>query len=193
VAVLAVRFGGDRLDLLYRRLDSAPTALWTASPSDLRTPSTHGPSVGRAGAVKVAPPLSKQKRGWDVGQNADIVRTAWDAFLAADIEGAAATTADDAEIVIPETLPWGGTYHGPDGLKEMIMKLLGTVAEARPQPNAFLEAEDNQVVTPVTGWLRSKSGKELTESALWLYTIRDGKVSRAEFFSDTAGIRDTLA
>jgi ketosteroid isomerase-like protein len=128
-----------------------------------------------------------------VGQNADTVRTAWDAFLNADLEGSAATTADDAEIVIPETLPWGGTYHGPDGLKEMIMKLLGSVAEARPEPKAFLETDDGHVVTPVTGWLRSKSGKELTESALWLYEVDNGKVKRAEFFSDTAGIRDTLA
>jgi hypothetical protein len=57
-----------------------------------------------------------------MGANADLVRSGWEAFGKGDLDAAVATTSDSAEIVIPDSLPWGGTYTGPDGFKEMIGK-----------------------------------------------------------------------
>ncbi|MDQ3895008.1 MAG: hypothetical protein M3292_10195, partial [Actinomycetota bacterium] len=58
-----------------------------------------------------------------------------------------------------------------------------------PSPRGFFEAEGEQVVVPVDIDARTKAGKDLASSVLWLYELRDGKIVRAELFADTA---DTL-
>jgi ketosteroid isomerase-like protein len=127
-----------------------------------------------------------------MGANADTVREAWEAFGRGDIDGATSTTDDSAEIVVPETLPWGGTYRGPDGFKEMIGKFMGELEEFNAQPQTFLEADDDHVVVPVGGSARTKSGNELAIRALWLYQVRGGKLVRADFYGDTAATLDAL-
>ena len=69
-----------------------------------------------------------------MGANADTVKNGWDAFARGDMDAATATTSDSAEIVVPESLPWGGTYTGPDGFKEMIGKFAVQLRRAQAEP-----------------------------------------------------------
>lgn len=126
-----------------------------------------------------------------MGANADLVRKAWEAFGRGDLDGATANTDDSAEISVPETLPWGGTYRGPDGFKEMIGRFMGAMEEFDAQPRAFLEADD-YVIVPVAGRARTKSGNELEVRALWLYQLKDGALVKAEFYGDTAATLEAL-
>ena len=71
-----------------------------------------------------------------MGANADTVKNGWDAFAKGDMDAATSTTSDSAEIVIPESLPWGGTYTGPAGFKEMIGKFVSNFDEVHPEPPA---------------------------------------------------------
>jgi hypothetical protein len=103
-----------------------------------------------------------------------------------------ATTSDSAEIVIPETLPWGGTYTGPDGFKEMIGKFLSNFEQVNPQPQQFLEAEGGHVVVTVKGAGTTKSGNEISGDSIWLYDVAGGEITRAEFFGDTAQALEAL-
>jgi ketosteroid isomerase-like protein len=121
-----------------------------------------------------------------MGANADTVKDGWDAFAKGDLDTATATTSDSAEIVIPESLPWGGTYTGPDGFKEMIGKFLSNFEEVNPQPKEFLEAEGGHVIVTVGGVSKTKSGNELSGDSIWLYKVDDGKIEHAEFYGDTA-------
>jgi ketosteroid isomerase-like protein len=128
-----------------------------------------------------------------MGANADALRARWDDFGRGDLDGAVSTTEDNAQIVIPETLPWGGTYTGPDGFKEMIGKFLSNFESVDPKPTAFLEADDGEtVIVTVEGVGRTKTGNELSGRSVWLYKMRDGKVTRAEFFGDTAQAVEAL-
>ena len=127
-----------------------------------------------------------------MGANADMVRSAWEAFGRGDIDGAVSTTGESAQIVLPETLPWGGTYTGPDGFKEMIGKFLSHFEEVDPTPQDFLEAEGDHVVVTVEGSGRTKSGNDLGGNSIWLYKIEGGKVARAEFYGDTATAVEAL-
>ena len=86
-----------------------------------------------------------------MGANADTVKNGWDAFARGDMDAATATTSDSAEIVVPESLPWGGTYTGPDGFKEMIGKFLSNFDEVRPAPQEFIEADGGRVLVTVSG------------------------------------------
>lgn len=129
-----------------------------------------------------------------MGENADAVKARWDDFGKGDLDGAVSTTSEDAEIVMPETLPWGGTYRGPDGFKEMIQKFLSNFESVDPKPTAFLEADDGEtVIVTVEGVGKTKTGKELSGHSVWLYKVRGGKLMSAEFFGDTAQTRDALS
>jgi uncharacterized protein len=128
-----------------------------------------------------------------MGENADAVKERWDDFGRGDLDGAVSTTDENAEIRMPDTLPWGGTYKGPEGFKEMIQKFLSNFESVDPKPTAFLEADDGEtVVVTVEGVGRTKSGNELTGRSVWLYKVRAGKLMSAEFFGDTAQTRDAL-
>jgi len=128
-----------------------------------------------------------------MGANADTVKDGWDAFSRGDMDAATATTGDSAEIVIPESLPWGGTYTGPEGFKEMIGKFVSNFDEVHPEPQQFLEADDGHVLVTVSGVGRTKSGNELSGDSIWLYKVDDGEISHAEFYGDTATAVKALA
>jgi uncharacterized protein len=128
-----------------------------------------------------------------MGENADTVKARWDDFGRGDIDGAVSTTDENAEIVLPETLPWGGTYRGPDGFKEMIQKFVSNFESIDPQPTAFLEADDGEtVIVTVEGVGKTKSGNELSGKSVWLYKVKAGRLTGAEFFGDTAQVRDAV-
>lgn len=129
-----------------------------------------------------------------MGENAEAVKERWEDFGKGDLDAAVSTTDENAEITIPETLPWGGTYTGPDGFKEMIQKFLSNFESVDPKPTSFLEADDGEtVVVTVEGVGRTKSGNELSGRSVWLYKVKDGKLMNAEFFGDTAQARDALS
>ena len=127
-----------------------------------------------------------------MGANADVVRSFWEAFGRRDIDGATAHADEGAEIVVPKTVPWGGTYRGPGGFKDMIGGVMGQFEDFRPSPESFLEAGDDHVVVPVNVEGRTKAGKDMSGRALWLYRVRDGKIERAEVFLDTANALEAL-
>ncbi len=117
-----------------------------------------------------------------MGENADAVKARWDDFGKGDVDAAVSTTDENAEIVIPETLPWGGTYRGPDGFKEMIQKFLSEFESVNPKPIAFLEADDGEtVVVVVEGVGKTKSGNDLRGRSVWLYKVSGETLMGAEF------------
>ena len=127
-----------------------------------------------------------------MGANADVVRSAWEGMRSQDLDAVAANMDDEAETVLPRSLPWGGTYLGPDGFKEMIGQFMSQLEDFRPNPEAFLEADDDHVVVPVDVQGRTNVGKDVSDHVLWLYRLRDGKIVRAELFADTASTLDAV-
>jgi ketosteroid isomerase-like protein len=130
----------------------------------------------------------------EMGENADAVKARWNDFGKGDLDGAVSTTEQNAEIVVPETLPWGGTYRGPDEFKEMIQKFLSYFESVDPRPTAFLEADDGEtVIVTVEGVGKTKTGNDLSGRSVWLYRVKGGRLTRAEFFGDTAQARDAVS
>ena len=113
-----------------------------------------------------------------MGANADTVKDGWDAFSRGDMDAATATTSDSAEIVIPESLPWGGTYTGPAGFKEMIGKFVSNFDEVHPEPQQFLEADDGHVLVTVSGTGTTKSGNELGGDSIWRCSMQQRPMTR---------------
>jgi ketosteroid isomerase-like protein len=124
--------------------------------------------------------------------NVDVVQGAWDAFGRGDIETVLEAISPAAQTRIPESLPWGGTYVGPDGFRDFLAGLTERFEQFTATPDKVLGADDNHVVVLARTRGRTKSGSAFEGSAIWLYQLRDGKIADAETFGDTARVLEAL-
>jgi uncharacterized protein len=124
--------------------------------------------------------------------NVDVVQGAWDAFGRGDIETVLEAISPTAQTRVPESLPWGGTYAGPDGLREFLAKLGDSFEQFSATPQKVLGADDNHVVVLATTKGRTKGGATIEGSTIWIYQLREGKIADAETFGDTAQVLEAL-
>ncbi len=124
--------------------------------------------------------------------NVDVVQGAWDAFGRGDIDAVLEAIAPSAETRLPASLPWGGTYAGPEGFRDFLARLGDNYDQFSATPQKVLGADDNHVVVVAKTKGRTKAGATIEGRAIWLYQLRDGKIADAESFGDTAQILEAL-
>jgi ketosteroid isomerase-like protein len=111
-------------------------------------------------------------------QNIETLNKGYAAFTAGDAEGAMKDLDDNVEWIEPGNSAISGTYHGKAEVADFFLKLAEQTFTTTP--NRFIADGDEVIVlSDIT------AGGESAHSAD-LYTFRDGKVVRAENFSDTA-------
>jgi len=118
--------------------------------------------------------------------NVDVVQHAWDAFARGDIDGAVESIAPSAETRVPESVPWGGTYVGPDGFRDFLYKLDKAFDTFKATPAKVLGADDNHVIVVAKTKAKLKGGGTIEGSNVWVYQLRDGLIADAEGWADTA-------
>jgi|SRR5436190_579740 uncharacterized protein len=123
--------------------------------------------------------------------NVELIESLWEAFSRADFDTLAAAIADDAVIVFPDSVPWGGSHRGPDGFREALSDLTSRLADFKAKPEMILGADDEHVVVVANLTGRGKGGR-LDARVVWLYRLRGGKVIRAEAFPDSARILEAI-
>jgi ketosteroid isomerase-like protein len=124
--------------------------------------------------------------------NVDVVQGAWDAFGRGDIDAVLEAIAPSAETRLPESLPWGGTYAGPDGFRDFLAKLGDSWDQFSATPQKVLGADDNHVIVLAKTKGRTKAGATIEGKTIWIYQLRDGKIADAESFGDTAQLLEAL-
>lgn len=124
--------------------------------------------------------------------NVDVIEAAWEAFGRGDLEGATGIADAAAEVVIPDSVPWGGTYRGPEGFREFLAKLYEHFEELKAVPEKILGADDDHVVVIARGTGKTKAGNPFEGRSAWLYRLQDGKVTEVEQFLDTAKALEAL-
>ena len=100
--------------------------------------------------------------------------------------------APSAETRLHESLPWGGTYAGPDGFRDFLTKLRDSWDLFSATPQKVLGADDNHVVVLAKTKGRTKAGGTIEGTTIWIYQLRDGKIADAETFGDTAQLVEAL-
>ena len=105
--------------------------------------------------------------------NTDIIGSGYRAFAAQDIPAVLAMLDPDIEWYIPDELPDGGTYRGPNGVLQFFGKLQETYSEFRVEPERFSGVDDDRVL--VEGHHRGRIGEQTFEVAfIHLWTLHDG-------------------
>jgi ketosteroid isomerase-like protein len=124
--------------------------------------------------------------------NVDVIESAFSAFRKGDIETVLSYFADSAEIVAPGSLPWGGSYEGPEGMRTFLAKALEHFTEFKAVPEKVLGADDNHVIVIAKTKGRAKGGGTIEGSNVWIYQLRDGLIADAESWGDTAQVLQAL-
>jgi ketosteroid isomerase-like protein len=129
-------------------------------------------------------------------QNVELVREAWAAFLAGDIEGALANAHPDAVAFRAPPLPDSKTYHGPEGVLQMYVDWTTEFAEFEMKAEQFIDAGD-RVVVEVLQRGRGRASGAVVEGRFWfVHTIADGMIKRQDVFDtraqafEAAGLRE---
>jgi ketosteroid isomerase-like protein len=124
-------------------------------------------------------------------ENVDLVRGGYEAFGRQDIPGVLERFDANIEWTAPDTLPNGGTHHGPDGVAGFFGTLPETWAELRVEPEEYLDAGDTVVVL---GTHRARGHNGVTADAGWVHVwdVKGGKVVRFRETADTAKLLPAL-
>lgn len=105
-----------------------------------------------------------------------------------DIDELAADVAHDIEWNLPEPVPWGGTRHGPDGIRAFADSFRDHIDGNWADPDDFLLAEDRIVVLGRLRGLARESGQAFEVEFAHVWTLTDGVASRLRAFYDTAPV-----
>jgi len=125
-------------------------------------------------------------------RNVGVVRGFNDALAQGDMGGMLDFLDPQLEWRAPESVPWGGTFHGREGFREFVGKLLDQPVEFRREMLEYLDAGDRIVVLLRQMGRRKGSDTEYDVPEVHIWTIRDGKIVDFEGSFDTATVLRTL-
>ena len=121
----------------------------------------------------------------------EIVGAAYAALGAKDLAGVIDLCHPDVVLTQDPALPWGGRHSGADGLAEFAIALIGAI-DSTVTPIAMFAAGDQVVQYGRTAGTARASGKSFDVAECHVWTVTEGRVSKMEFFIDTAAMLDAL-
>lgn len=132
----------------------------------------------------------------DEARNTTIVQDAYAAFLRGDIDTLLANVADDVDWHAvygagPE-VPTSGTRRGRAQVREFFRQVAENISFSRFEPQRFVATGDT-VVTLGHYVATTRTGRSFDSDFAMVFTLRDGKISRFQEFSDSAAINAAFA
>ena len=120
------------------------------------------------------------------------LRRIYQAFSRWDVEELVSDLAHDIEWSVPETLPWGGTRHGHEGVRAFVSVSNDHVEGRWADPDDFLDAGDRLIVQGRMRGRAKASGRGYEVDFVHIWTMTDGVASRMRAYFDTAPIMAAL-
>ena len=117
-------------------------------------------------------------------ENVQVLRDGYGAFARQDIAAVLAAFDEKIEWSTPDSIPFGGTYHGHEGVTGFFGKLGEQWQELSVEPEEFIDAGDTIVV--VVRVRSTGAGGSFDARSLHLWRMRDGKATSFTEFMDTA-------
>ena len=115
------------------------------------------------------------------------VRRLYAAFEQKDDEALLDTLSPEVEWYVPEILPYGGTFHGVEQVREYLDALSGFVERGHLDTVRMIDAGDHVVV--LGHWSsRTVSGGAFDSRFANIFEVRDGKIVRLDSYVDTARV-----
>lgn len=126
-------------------------------------------------------------------EDVDRLRGAYAAFNEGGIEAILERLTPGFQVRDRETSPDRATRHGKEGIKQLFDSYMEAFDALRLEPEEFIDAGD-QIVVSVDQRVRGKgSGAEVVGRIAHVWTIREGEVLRLRIFGDKERALEVLA
>lgn len=113
----------------------------------------------------------------------EIVQEIYGAFRRREVTRVFQQFAENIEILQSPDLPWGGCYRGHDEAREFLAALTAQVTSS-VTIERMIDSGDRVVVTGQTRGAVNANGAVFDVSFAHVWTVRGGRVVRAEFYID---------
>jgi ketosteroid isomerase-like protein len=121
-----------------------------------------------------------------MGNDVDVVRSAYDAMGRGDVPGVFATMSDDVDWFESEGLPYGGHYRGPGQVGEGVFgPLFADFPDFSVTPEEFIGTGPTVAVVVRYRGTASRTEARLDQPAVHVWDVQDGKLVRFRQFLDT--------
>ncbi len=121
----------------------------------------------------------------------EIVKQAYAALAAQDIPAYFALTDPTVEVRQTDQLPWGGEYHGYEGLRAFTAAMQPLIAP-KVEIMSFLEAGDVVCALGHTRGTALATQRSFDCPLVHVWTVRHGLITRLEAYIDTPTMRHAL-
>jgi ketosteroid isomerase-like protein len=120
------------------------------------------------------------------------VRGVYDAYDRRDVDALLGAVAHDVAWHAPDTLPWGGTRHGMDGVRTYFELLDEHVEDGWGDPDEYLDAGDRVVVLGRLRGRARQTGREFEARFAHVWDFEDGVAVTFESIVDSAPVLAAL-
>ena len=120
------------------------------------------------------------------------VRRIYGAFERWDFDELLSNVSHDMELTLPDTVPFGGTRHGPGGIRTFARLFQDHLEAGFAEPDDFLDAGDRIVVTGRIRGRARRTGRDFEVPFAHVWTFSDGVPSRCHSYFDTAPVMAAL-
>jgi ketosteroid isomerase-like protein len=126
--------------------------------------------------------------------NTEIVQDIYAAFGAGDLPAILEVQADEVVWTLPGApdVPYGGEYHGKDGVAKFFQNLLSVAAFDAFAVQEFIAERQFVMVTGTETVRCLESGRSAENAWVMCWTLNDGKVVRMISYEDTAALATIL-
>jgi hypothetical protein len=123
----------------------------------------------------------------------EALRLAYEAFNRRDLDELTRFFDPDSYWV-PSPSVWGAgkTYHGHEGLAELLRDLGSEWRVFQSHPEEFREVGDHILVLGRVHAQRAPDGREFDSPTAWIWEMRDGRALRLQAYADPAKALEAL-
>jgi ketosteroid isomerase-like protein len=100
--------------------------------------------------------------------------------------------ADDIVWHEPEGLSIGGTYHGPDAVREVLGSLMAAFENASFDPERYVEDGERVIVFGTFTGIHAETGKSVEIPLVHVWTFDAGRAIEFRRYTDTATLNWAL-
>ena len=115
--------------------------------------------------------------------NVAVIEGIYDAFRRRDLAAVFARLGDDVAVYQSSAVPWGGTYRGHEGAATFFTRLVESVTSTVTLERC-IDAGDHVVAIGRTRGTANGTGTPFDVPVAHVWTLRDGKVARVDYFID---------
>jgi uncharacterized protein len=120
------------------------------------------------------------------------LRRIYSAMSRWDVEELQSDLAHDIEWELPDTVPWGGTHHGHDGIEAIAEIYQDHVDGLWADPDDFLDAGDRIVVLGRMSGRARSSGRDFEVAFAHVWGMDEGVPSQFRGYFDTGPVTAAL-